>query len=706
MVRSDTELALEPEETDSQYGMRRVSKKHLVVLFVVFLILLKIISVKRERSKQAREKLKQAEAAGEEVHLPEGGVFLPEGEPQEALPPKQPAEKEVLPKQTPPSGVVGVPQVQPTAKTAKVEQREGIPGRGAVTITERDAELQELRAECSAISRLFYVVSHLVNELPRQEAKEYADALISNVNTAEKAYKEYGDAKGRGDPNTTQIRTQTVNVMNQSLQVAKDSLLHLATLAKTHGEAVEAYCSQGIHFTDTWNLRTPLSGSLGASPSVKVCLETLKSVEGTVWTLQQENKEVVGRLKHAELIDMSDISGFADIYGIVAALNFRQYTLERLAALDSAVRQDILEMHKAIMLSKLQKERIPLEIDADLVIGIHVLLSATRPSYGWQPASGISNEEIEDVKILFSQQYQEVEAMKSAQDVEGVTAAYERANSYNQKLQYMLPVLKERLHAVLQSQPLTKEEAAAASKKMEGIANAAIEDSEQLWEVCQTAYEYVGGNPEEVALGVGVGKALLQKLTTMTKSSTDEQEEDVTRYDSGIVGTVRKYFTVPTTQIENYARDFWVKAQEILESTRKGKKYKLDKQEFGSSALDKKIAERVDVATKKGLVVVLRLRFRYLSRIAAEIAELERLVDTIPALPFRSATDEWNNLQRQFSQEKANASNANDPQMIPACVDRMLQIYLRMQTLVLNDRLQLLNEPVDYPATDPYSADL
>ena len=124
MVRSNRELALEPEETDSQYGMRRVSKKHLIVLFVVILILLKVVSVRREHTKQAREKLKQEEAAGEGEQLPEGGVFLPEGNPQKGAPPKKPAQKEDVEKRTPPSGVRGVLPVQPTAKMAKTDEKQ------------------------------------------------------------------------------------------------------------------------------------------------------------------------------------------------------------------------------------------------------------------------------------------------------------------------------------------------------------------------------------------------------------------------------------------------------------------------------------------------------------------------------------------------------------------------------------------------------
>ncbi|CDJ60078.1 hypothetical protein, conserved [Eimeria maxima] len=493
--------------------------------------------------------------------------------------------------------------------------------------------------------------------------------------------------------------------MSQSLQGARNAVQHLATLAKTHGEAVEAYCSEQLHFTHTSELRSHLSTSIEAN-SIKLALGTLQSVENTAWTLQPENQEHVQFLKSAELVDTSNLRRLTQIYGHVAALNFKKNILERLAALDRAINADILEMHKAWLVSKLQADRIPLEADANLVIGINTLLSETRPSYGWQPASGISNEEIQGVAVLFSQQFKEVHAMRSPQDVEGVTAAYERANSYNQKLQYMLPVLKERLHAVLQSQPLSKEEAATASKKMEGIAGTGLEQGEELFKFCQTVYADIGGKPEEVALDVGVGKALLNILGSKTKSSIDDQVKAVQCPEGDIVCYVRKYFATPARDLEYVTKEYLVRSHVILESTKKPKKYKLDKDVFGSSALDKKTDIRVEMATNKRLVALLGLRFRYYSRLAAEIEEYEKIVTNAFSLPFRRATSPWNHLQEQFDTAKANISNSASHEGIPQNFGKMLQISLRIQTWVLDDRLRLFNEPVDYPPNDAYSADL
>ncbi|CDJ47680.1 hypothetical protein, conserved [Eimeria brunetti] len=568
----------------------------------------------------------------------------------------------------------------------------GAPGLIPGMIADEDGELQELRVRRNVVSNLVDTAMRLAGELAG-EAPMVTNTLKVNVEAAEKAERNYDMARSRGDPNLPAIRDDVVNIMRASLSGARDALINLVALAKAHGEQVSSYCSEALFFTNVERLRQPLEESL-ESKSIKVCAASLASVENGSITLQQENEDQLRILRETQFIDECEAQDFVQAYGAVAAMNFRVKTVQRLAALDSALMENMLAMHKEWLRWKLQTERIPLEMDANLVQGLHFSLSKSRPAFGGQPASGTTDLEMQSIKELFEQQSQDMNALDTARDVETVTAAYERAKTFNNKLKYLVQLQKEKLYSVLQKQPLNKEESAAASETMAKIAETAVIDSEEFVRFAQSVYSEVGDKSEDGL--VSGGKALLQKLTTKIKSSAAEPGEDGASGDTSAAALVKKYFSEPWRQTES-AKDQWSKAQEMHASAKKSKKYKLDKDGLGSSALEKRTNLRVDVATRKAEAALFLHRFRYLYILAREFEVLEETISSVLMFPFQPASDAFSEvlkLKAMFDSEKALLRDAQCSDAIPEYSDSMQQITWRMWSLLEAERLSQLKETV------------
>ncbi|CDJ33039.1 uncharacterized protein EMH_0079610 [Eimeria mitis] len=312
-----------------------------------------------------------------------------------------------------------------------------------------------------------------------------------------------------------------------------------------------------------------------ASTAFELSLLTLARVGNASTTLKHENEDQLRILQSLEFVDECGADDFVKVYAAVAAMNYRMKTLERLSVLDGALMTYILQAHKAWLMGKLQFVRIPLEMDANLVQELHASLSKVRLVSAGQTPSGITNEEMQAVKDLFQQQYQDVQGMDDAKDVEAVKAASEHANQVNQRLKYMLQTHMKKFHSALKRQTLSKEEANAAAEAIAQIAESVVGDTEEFWRSAHELYVQIGGKPEDV-LNFASGKALLQKLSTKIKSSTGEQVEGAVTAENVAADAVKKRFLEQWRAVEASARDHWLRAQETVEDARKVKKYKLD----------------------------------------------------------------------------------------------------------------------------------
>ncbi|CDI87165.1 hypothetical protein, conserved [Eimeria praecox] len=592
----------------------------------------------------------------------------------------------------------------PSPPSPAIGPSRGAPADDAVMIPEEDEELQELRARRSVISNLVDVATRLADELPDADAKTIASNLKVNVETAENAERQYDVAKSRGDPDISIIRNDTVSIMKASLEVARDALLNMATIAKIHGEKVQAYCSESLYFTHVDRLRKPLADSL-ETKSVSLCIATLSSLGMASITLQHENEDALRLLKSATFIDECEADDFIQVYGAVAALNFRRRALERLATLDNALKRELLEMHRSWLVGKLGMESVQMEMDANLVQTFHAVLSVSRPVSAGMSGSGITDAETHSVQDLFKQQYQEVAAMNSALSFEGITAAYERAKLYNQKLSYLLQLLKGKLNTIVEQQPLNKEEAAVTGSRMAQIGGLAVTNSEELYRIAQSLYAEVGGKPEEV--GVGGGKGLFQKLATKVLASTSEQGEDAPSSDSGTAAYVKKYFSEAGRQIESAAKDLWVKAQEMLEAAKKTRKFKLDREGFGSTSLDKKTNLRIEAAKRSAEAAALQLEFRYLVKMAKEIETAESISSSVFIFPFPQESSAWievGRLKERMDGEKAMVKDARGRDVIPECLDTIHQTSMKMWSVLESVRLKQLNDAVHKARVDLHDA--
>ncbi|CDJ33875.1 uncharacterized protein EMH_0086070 [Eimeria mitis] len=292
-----------------------------------------------------------------------------------------------------------------------------------------------------------------------------------------------------------------------------------------------------------------------ASPGFEMSLLTLARVGNASTTLKHENEDQLRILQSLEFVDECGADDFVKVYAAVAAMNYRMKTLERLSVLDGALMTYILQAHKAWLTGKLQLIRIPLEMDANLIQEIHVLLSKVRLAPAGQTPSGITNEEMQVVKDLFQRQLQDVQGMDGANDVEAVKAAYQRANQVNERLKYILQMQKEKFHSALKRQTLSKEEANEGAVTAENVA----------------------------------------------------------------ADAVKKRFLEQWRKVESLAREHWLRAQETVEAARKVKKYKLDSERFGSSGLDKRTKLRTTAVAKKAESGLPLLRFQCLHELSKEI---------------------------------------------------------------------------------------
>ncbi|CDJ56285.1 hypothetical protein, conserved [Eimeria maxima] len=612
---------------------------------------------------------------------------------QPSLPPFPEPSEVVLPLDVP--EVVFAGHAVPTEPVSV--QPDELQQQGPIVLLEDDDEVQELRAKRSTVTNLLEVAVKLVDELPPGEAQRTVDKLKADIETAEQAEIMYDSAKSYRDPNIVSIREQTLNALKSSLEKARGALLQLSTLAKQHGEEVHAYCSDTVSFTDTSELREQLKESLEAA-SIKLCIETLSSLGRTSITLQQESEDTAKLLNSAKFVDACVPEDFVQLYGALAAMNFRKKTLERLASLDIELNKDLLSMHRAWLMGKLQAERIPLEMDASLVQGLHGLLLQSRPSYSKQSAAGTTGEVMQRIKELIIGQHQDLDALNTAHDIPGVTAAYERAKSSNQEIKVLLQTQKMQLQGVLRRQPLSKAEAAFVSQRMEKIAETAVENSEESWRFAQSFFAEVSGNTQKVEAYPADGKASLEKVASKLKGSA---------VGNGTTNTVKKYFAEPLSQIEVAAKDHLARTQEMLELAKQARKYKLDKEELGSSALDTKTNLRVKAATTNADAALFLLRFRYFNSLSKEIEGLGGTLRTISASRFRPTSSGWVEVERlmdRFDEEKAKARAAQNLDVIPGCVEAMMQSSLQIWTLLERERLEQLDGAVRKPRLSLHGA--
>ncbi|CDJ30966.1 uncharacterized protein EMH_0062830 [Eimeria mitis] len=317
-------------------------------------------------------------------------------------------------------------------------------------------------------------------------------------------------------------------------------------------------------------------------------------------------------------------------------------------------------------------------------------------------ASGITEEELHAVNNMLRQQYQDLQGMASAKDVHAVAAVYERAQLVNQRLKPTLQMQKEKLNSALKRQPLSKEEANAAAEAMAKIAETVVDDSEDFWRSAHDLYAQIGGKPDDMLSSVS-GKVLLQTLTTKIKSSTLEKVQGASTPQNVAADAVKKYFAEPWSMIEALARDNWLRAQETLEAAKKGKKYKLDNEGFGSSALDKKTKLRATAVAKKADAALPLLIFQYCHELSKEIEEIEVYDDIFSSVfmdlpdPASTAWTAVRQLKDRLDSEKA---MAKDSKAIENFANAMLQTSLSASRIVENEQLAQLTAAVEKARID------
>ncbi|CDJ31037.1 uncharacterized protein EMH_0063510 [Eimeria mitis] len=562
-----------------------------------------------------------------------------------------------------------------------------------------------LRARRSLVSSLVEVATRMADELPGDQAQNIVKELKNKLQTVERAEREYETAKGRRDPKLPVIRNEVIEVINSSFEGSRIDLLQLVNMAKAYGEQMHARCS-GRHFsTNVERFREELEKCRDITP-VKVSIETLSLLGNVSVTLKQENDDQLRILRSAQFVNEYEPQTFVDIYSAIAAMKFRMETVERLAALDKALKEDILGFQKIWMRGMLQVNRIPLEVDAALVRKLHMLLLKSRRTPGGNPPSGIPDADIQSVQDVFAQQDAFVQALETAQDYNAVAVAYEGAKAFNEKLKYLLELQKNKLHATLERQPLTKEEANAANEAMATIAEIAIDDGEQCWRYLQTVNSEISGKYEE-GPGVSTGKALRQMLTTKKKAGTAESGEAIINPDSAVATGVKHYFSERWHHIDNTAREHWTKAQDMLEKVRKGAKYKLDKDGFGSTALDAKTNLRVEIARTKTEGSSPFKLLRYFNRLVKEFESYDEMLKTVFVYQHRQGSQEWRQirtLKEKFDSEKARARDSETSGVVPGHADTILRTCLKIWTLFESERSAQLKQAMDKALADLHGA--
>ncbi|CDJ29446.1 uncharacterized protein EMH_0003940 [Eimeria mitis] len=596
-------------------------------------------------------------------------------------------------------GVPEIAYVEPSVPPAVVTvPPHEIPELAPIPWFLEDGEMQRLRARRSLFSSLVDVATRMVDELPGNEAQRIVKALKKKLQTAEKAEREYDISEGRRDPNLPSIRKTAIDVISSSIEGSRDGLLQLVNMAKAHGEQVFMHCSERLFFTNVERFRKPLEKCWDSEP-VKASIGTLGFLANTSITLKQENEDQLRILRSAQFVDEYKPHAFVDIYAAIAAMNFKKRTLDRLAALDKALKEDILVFQKVWMKGMLQLDRIPLEVDANFIQELNLLLSRSRRAPVGQSPSGITNIDMQSIREMFAQQHEDVQALETAQDYEGVSAAYERAKLFNEKLKYLLDVQKNKLHATLERQPLTKEEANAAAEAMTRFAETALDEGEDCWRYLQIVNSEISGKYEE-GPGVSTGKALLQMLTTKKKAGTAESGEAVINPDSAVATGVKQYFSELWRHIDTTARDHWIRAQDMLEKVKKGAKYKLDKEGFGSTALDAKTNLRVEIARTRTEGAIPSTLLRYFSRLVKELESYDDTVKAVFVFPLQQEAPEWRQigiLKEKFDFEKALARDSQSSAAVPGHADTILQTCLQIRTLFESARSAQLKQAMEKP---------
>ncbi|CDJ34463.1 uncharacterized protein EMH_0020380 [Eimeria mitis] len=698
MAKLHAELAAQQEITDTRLGSVLLTKnrRHVVAFIVLFLILIRAIVLRRRRESKKkveeevippREEPQPKEEEGKEEAEEEEEKPVIEEEPsqeQVVLQPGGPAKEIPLP-QMPTQIPVPRPRRKPKAEVPPEKQPEepGADGEPEESVKRPVTRARKTRKE------------FVRKEMPPPEAPTQVQPGIEEQVEEEEPVQQptqpQPDEPPPIQPTLPQLPEQPVAGPAPGVpEVAyMEPSVPPTVVTVPPDEVGEPAPVTVIHEDEELpELRARRSlKSLDAVP-IKLSVATLSSVENTAVTVKQENDTQLSILRSAQFIDECEADEFVDIYAAVAALNFRMKTLQRLAELDAALNRDILEMQKRWMKGMLQLGRIPLEVDANLVQELNVLFSQSRQAPPGQSASGITAADMQIIRGMFIRQHEDVQAMEKATSFDTVATMYERARMFNQKLEGILDVQKNKLRAALERQPLTKEEATAAAEAMAKIADTAVDEGEECWRYLQTVNSEISGKYEEGPGGFG-GKALLQKLTTKKKAGTAEQAESAFCFDSAMASDVKKHFPEQWRDIEAFSKDQWMKVKDMLEKAKKGAKYKLDKEGFGSSALDKKTNLRVETARKKAEAGGPSMLMRYYSRLVKEFEAYESVVNAALIYPFRRGSQQWSELgelKSRFDSEKALARGSRDFDAIPEYTATMLQTCLKIWSLVEAER--------------------
>ncbi|CDJ56286.1 hypothetical protein EMWEY_00016300 [Eimeria maxima] len=689
-----SQVIAQKEAINAEFATRLVSKKrfHLIAVLVLILGLVKAISIRRQRkADEIVEPIQVPEDVSKEMRdeLPQMPMGRERRTRREYRKPRQPSRLPFTPQRQ--------PAVQPGGVEEAVQQPASPPpARQMPEVPEEEREIYQLRYRLVDMRSILNISHSLIDELPGVDG--ILPTITTNVETAEHAVAAYDNAMMRNDPQIASIRNETVNLMRVMLDGAREALLQIATMARQHGEVVRSNISQYCYFADTSGLRKSLDDSWETT-SVKMCVASLTNLESIAADLQRETEEQFMVLHSVAFDEGYEAEDFVRLYGALAAMNFRKVSLETLSALDQALLGGILQMHKDWMTAKLLRERIPLEVDTYLVEGIETVLSQHRLG-----TRVLTPSEVLAIKKLLEKQNQDIDVMKSAQDIEAVTAAYERAKTVNQQLTYTLHTQKEKQRRFLEQNPLNKEENASLSDIIANIVQPGVKDSEEFLHSAQNAYAEAGGKIEDVAYSPFSGKGFLQKVATKvgTKvmAAAGVEQEDAGR-DTSTASATNSIFTQAVVKIEAVAKNACDMARDSLQTMKKTKKYKLDKDGFGSSALDLKTQLRVDVVKNRTSVDLVRMRCRYVDRLTKEVLGLERLLQSVFLYPYRPSSSEWVQVGRfkeKFDREKALAQQTDNFDMLPKHFDNMLQLSFEIWNTLERERLDQLMQAVSQPS--------
>ncbi|CDJ56284.1 hypothetical protein EMWEY_00016280 [Eimeria maxima] len=704
------EAAAQQEITASKMAVRILSKKqtHLIALFVLFLILMKVISVRmqKERKKAEEERLKvppkaETEPASPPPQVPPVPKAQPEHKPawfpgplKDALDrrvtrgrkTKKQGRKDKAP-EVPPTVVPapGAPGVEhPVPPQFEGEQPYGGPAYAPAPIIEDDDEMRELKARMVVVNKLVEVAVRLGDELPPGEAQSIIDALKADAAVADQEERNYDVAKAHGDPNFESVRNHTANVLTTSLEKVRSALVQLSNLARQHGEELHASCSTDVTFTNVKELEEPLKESLDAPP-VASCIATLSSLGNSSITLQQESEDSASQLRSLKFVDECDADNFVRFYSAISTLNHRRSTLKRLSDLDKEVKGFLLGMHKAFLKAKFQGERIPIGMQGNFVQGIHTVLVKSRPTSEGKSGSGLKKAELSKFSALFSEQTKELRSLDTAENIEGATKAYKRLQELNGTLKSLLDEQVAKISAVLLQEPLSKEEATSAASNMQKIGGTVASVADEFSRAANYALELASSKTEDVGAG------LLQKLTK-SKTTVDLASDDLSVADA-----VKAAFTEMSRQLKTEAKRLSSRAHEIVETNKKEVKYRLDGRGLESTALSNKTALKTEAAQKTGDAKLLDKQLLYLRALSREIGSADSTLRAVSTFNFRFDSQyntELSKLKDTLEAEKTTARETQSIEAIAETIVTIQSIALQMRKTLESERCEQLSADI------------